>query len=86
MDPFPFQVFGRPDAFPGAGDLDQDPLPADPRFLVHADQLAGLGQRPFGVEAEPGIDLGGDAPGDDLEDLAAEGDEELVHERLVRAA
>ena len=53
----------------------------DPRLLVHADQLAGLGQGALGVEAEAGIDLGGDPAGNDLEDLAAEGDEELVHER-----
>ena len=53
----------------------------DARLLVHADQLAGLGQGALGVETEPGIDLGGDAAGDDLEDLAAEVDEELVHER-----
>ena len=55
------------------------PIPA---FCVQADQPAGLGQGPLGVEAQPGIDLGGHPAGDDLEDLAAEVDEQLVHERL----
>src|SRR5262249_10824651 len=81
VNPFALQLFGGPDAFPGAGDLDQDPLATDPPLLVHADQLAGLGQGALGVEAEAGIDLGGDATGDDLEDVAGEGDEELVNER-----
>ena len=52
-----------------------------PASSVHADQLAGLGNGCLGVEAEAGIDLGRDATGNDLEDLAAEGDEELVDER-----
>ena len=53
-----------------------------PGLLVHADQLARLGQRSLGVEAQAGIDLGGHPAGDDLEDLAAEVDQQLVHERL----
>ena len=73
MDPFALQLFGGADAFPGAGDLDEDALAADPGLLVQADELAGLGEGALGVEAEPGIDLGGDPAGNDLEDLAAEG-------------
>src|SRR5262249_20686458 len=60
VDPFAFQLFGGPDAFPGAGNLDQDALAADPGLLVHAGQLAGLGEGSLGVETEAGIDLGGD--------------------------
>ena len=82
VDALVLELLGGPDALPGAGDLDQDALAVDARLLVHADQLAGLGQGALGVEAEAGIDLGRDAAGDDLEDLAAEVDEQLVHERL----
>ena len=37
-----------------------------------------LGDGRLGVERERGIDLGGDLAGDDLEDLGAELDEEVV--------
>ena len=53
-----------------------------PASSYSADQAAGLGERALGVEAEAGVDLGRDPAGDDLEDLAAEGDEQPVHERL----
>ena len=76
------ELLGGADAFPGAGDLDQDPLAVDAGLLVQADQPAGLGDGRLGVEAEAGVDLGRDAARDDLEDLAAEVDEQLVHERL----
>src|SRR5208283_2807068 len=72
VNTFALQLCGGPDSFPGAGDLDQDALAADPGLPVHTDQLAGLGNGCLGVEAEAGIDLRGDATGNDLEDLAAE--------------
>ena len=78
--PCRFELLGGLDAFPGAGDLDQDPLAIDPRLLVHADQLLGLGDGRLGIKAQTGVDLGRDPSGDDLEDLAAERDEQLVHE------
>ena len=81
-DPLALELLGGPDPLPGAGDLDEDALAVDPGLRVQVDQPAGLGQRPFGVEAEPGIDLGGDPAGDDLEDLAGEVDEQLVHARV----
>ena len=52
----------------------------DAPLLVERDELARLGDRPVGVEAQAGVDLGGDAAGNDLEDLAAEEDEELIDE------
>ena len=55
----------------------------DPGFLVHADQLAGLGERPLGVEAEAGVDLGGDPARDDLEDLAGR---RLTNSRSMNAS
>src|SRR5262249_28958678 len=73
--------FRGPNAFPRAGNFDQNPLATNPGILVHADQLAGLGQRSLGVKTKAGIDLSGDTTGNDLEDLATEGDEQLVHER-----
>ena len=78
--PSRLQLLGGPDAFPGAGDLDQDTLAVDARCLRTADQLAGLGEGGLGIEAQAGIHFGGDAAGNDLEDLAAEADEQLVHE------
>src|SRR5262249_29258911 len=73
MNPFAFQLFRGPNAFPRAGNFDQNPLATNPGILVHADQLAGLGQRSLGVKTKAGIDLSGDTTGNDLEDLATEG-------------
>ena len=53
-----------------------------PCLLVQRDQLAGLGDGAFGIEAQTGIDLRRDPAGNDLQNLAAERDEQLVHERL----
>ena len=66
------------DALPGGGDLDQDPVAVDAGGLVERDEMPGLGDGGVGVEAEARVDLGGDATGDDLEDLAAEGHREAV--------
>ncbi len=66
-----FQLLGGADAFPGGGDLDQHTLAADAGLLVEADQpLAALDHR-LGVERKACIHLGGDASGDQFEDLLA---------------
>jgi len=57
------QDLGGFDAFPGGGDLDEDAIAADAGLAIEADQLAGFGDRGFGVKAQAGIDLGGDAAG-----------------------
>ena len=49
---------------------------ATPSFFVQADELASLGDGTFGVEAQARVHLGGDAAGNEFEDLAAEGDEQ----------
>src|SRR5262249_194330 len=73
---------GRPDSLPGASDLDEDTLATDPGLLVQSDKPVGLNQGSFGVKAESGIHFGGHPTGDDLEDLAAKTDQQLVHESL----
>src|SRR5262249_4707555 len=45
VDALALQLFGGTNPFPGAGELDEDPLSADPRLFIHADQLARLCQR-----------------------------------------
>ena len=78
MNALLFQDLGGFDAFPGGGDLDEDAIAADAGLAIEADQLAGFGDRGFGVKAQAGIDLGGDAAGDDFEDLLAEGDADFI--------
>jgi voltage-gated potassium channel Kch len=63
------------DAFPRAGDLDEDTLLLDADEVVEGDELLGLGLGALLVERESGVDLGGDTAGDDLEDLGTEVDE-----------
>jgi hypothetical protein len=63
------QRLGRLDAFPGAADLDQDPLAIDTRAAITLDQGARLLDGARGVEAEARVHLGRDAPGDQLQDL-----------------
>ena len=60
------------DTLPGGRDLDQDALLLDPDRLVERDELLGLSLGAFLVEREAGINLGGDATGDDGEDLLSE--------------
>ena len=77
-DAFLFELGGGLDAFPGGGHLDEDALLGDAGGLIESDELAGLGDGGGLVEGEAGVDFGGDAARDDLEDLGAEGDEEGV--------
>lgn len=58
----------------GLGDLEKAKFKAE----AIANRSYLLGYLALLVEAEPGVDLGGDSAGDDLEDLATEEDEELV--------
>ena len=64
------------DSLPGGGDLDEDALAADAGLVVLRDDLACLRDGLAGVVGEAGVYLGGDAAGDDGEDLASEGDGE----------
>src|SRR5438552_11843211 len=78
MNAFARELFGRANAVPGRGDLDEDAFARDTGLLVTADERARLGDAGFDIEAEPGIDLGGDAAGDDFQNLEAERDSEFV--------
>lgn len=49
---------------------------------AYLDEVEGLIDRGLGVEGEAGVDLGGDAAGDDLKDLSAELDQETVESRV----
>ena len=49
-----------------------------PALSYMRDDVAGLGDGLVGVVGEAGVDFGGDAAGDDLEDLEAEGDFERL--------
>src|SRR5271165_5019294 len=44
------QPLGGTDSFPGRGDLDQDPLPANSVGLIKVDQVMGLADRGLGIE------------------------------------
>lgn len=72
------QDVGGLDALPGGGDLDEDALLGDADLLVEVDDVQGLVDGGLGVEGEAGVDLGGDLAGDDLQDLLAELDEEVI--------
>jgi hypothetical protein len=69
VDAFLLQHFGGFDAFPGGGDLDEHAVATDAGFFVEGHDLAGLGDSGGGVEGQAGVDLGGDAAGDDFKDL-----------------
>src|SRR5581483_11256311 len=82
VNPLALKALGGPHALPGAGDLDEDALAAEPGLLVQPDQPSSLGQRSLGVEAQSRIDLSRNPAGDDSEDFTAEADQQAVHERL----
>ncbi len=78
VDALFFEDLGGLDALPGGGELDEDALAGDAGGLVLRDDVAGGGDGFVGVVGEAGVDFGGDAAGDDLEDLLAEGDGEFL--------
>ena len=49
---------------------------------TYFDNMKGLVDRGLGVEGEGGVDFGGDLAGDDLEDLLAELNKEVVESGL----
>ena len=65
VDAFLLEDFRGADAFPGGGDLDEDALAADAGVIVFRDDLMGLRDGGLGVVGEAGVNLGGDAAGDD---------------------
>jgi hypothetical protein len=73
VDAFGFEDLRGLDAFPCGGELDEDALVADAGFVVLLDDVARCGEGSFGVVAEACVDFGGDATGNDVENLTAEG-------------
>ena len=73
VDALFFEDLGGLDALPGGGELDEDALAGDAGGFVLLDDVAGGRDGLVDVVGEAGVDLGGDAAGDDLEDLEAEG-------------
>ena len=78
MDAVAFEHFGGADSFPGRGNLDQHALALDAGRFVQRDQFAALGDVRFGVERQAGVDLGGDAARDDVQDFDAKSDQHAV--------
>ena len=58
VDALPLKLGGGANPLPGGGHLDQHPVVADTRLVIETDELAGLGDRGLGIEAEPCIHLG----------------------------
>ena len=59
VDALALQLLRGADAFPGAGDLDQDAVPIHPRLPVERDEFAGLRQRSLAVDAGLNFDTEG---------------------------
>lgn len=78
VDALLLESAGSLDTLVGGGNLDEDALLVNAELLVLGNEGVSLGLGGLGVEGEAGVDLGGDTAGDDLEDLTAEEDEELV--------
>ena len=64
--------------------LIQDALAVDAGRLVGRDDALATGHAGGGVEAQPRVDLGRDAARHDLQDFAAETDQDLVDHRVHR--
>ena len=82
MDALFFKDFGGLDAFPCGGDLDQDAVAGNAFLFVGGDQFQRFCDGAFGVEGKAGVHFGGDAAGDDFQDLKAEEDEDAVEDRV----
>ena len=78
VDALFLEDLGGADTLPGGGELDEDALAGDAGLVVLGDDVVGGGDGALGVVGEAGVDLGGDAAGDDVENLAAEGDGERL--------
>ena len=82
VDAFLLQLLGGFDSGPRGGDLDEDALPGDAGTFILFDNGPRLLHRLLRVERQPRVDLGGNAPGNDLEDLFAERDGQVLEGQL----
>jgi hypothetical protein len=66
------------DTLPGGGDLDENAVLGDTSLLVQLDDVQSLINGGLGVERPASINLGGNLSGDNVENLRAELDEQVV--------
>lgn len=66
------------DTLPGGGNLDQDTVLGDALGLVQVNDVQGLVDGGLGVEGQLGVNLGGDTAGNNVQDLAAELNQQVV--------
>lgn len=76
------ELLGSLDTLVGGGDLDEDSVRRNALGLVEVNELQSLLDGGVLVERESGVDLGGDSTGDNLENLGAELDEQLVQSNV----
>ena len=80
------QLFGRLDAFPGRGDLDQHAVHMHAFGLVELDDALGTGDRGVRVKRQTRIHFGRHAARDDGQNLAAKAHQQAVHDLVQRPA
>ena len=79
--------FGRGlDALPGRGDFDQHTLAGNALRLVERHDAPRPGHRGGGVKAQAGIDFGGHAAGNGVQNLGAKAHQQMVHHHVQRLA
>ncbi len=79
VNAFLFELLGGTDAFPGRGDLDENALLREmPWLVVKADDVVRHLYGAFGVVGEACVDFGGDASGNNGQNLLSEGDGQVL--------
>lgn len=66
------------DSFPGRRQFDQDAVARNSKLFIHVDKLDCFLDGRVAVEGKSGIDFGGNATGNDVENFATEKDEKLI--------
>ena len=82
VDAFPLEHFAGANALPRRGDLDEDAFASDALPLVEFDESVRLGDERLGVEGHVRVRLGRDAARNDLQNLHAKRDEQVVHDLI----
>mmetsp|Transcript_18699 Transcript_18699/g.37827 ORF Transcript_18699/g.37827 Transcript_18699/m.37827 type:complete len:349 (+) Transcript_18699:63-1109(+) len=74
----------RLNSLPSPGQLDQNPLPAHPHFLIHGNDRPGPPHTPFGIVTQSNIHLGRNPPGNERNELLSQIHRQTVHRHLQR--
>jgi hypothetical protein len=82
VNAFLLQHLGGANAFPRGSDLDEDAVAANACLVVFGNDLCGLRDGGFGVVRQARVDLGGDAAGNDGQNLLAEGDGQALEGQI----